>query len=208
MFSKIFGKDLVKQEESRIWVFGTFLLFGLVGLLASFVLTVDEITVLKNPDAVLSCSFNLVLNCGTVMQTNEASLFGFPNMLIGLMGFPVILAFAVLGLSRVTFPKWFLIAMQTGLVLGVVFAYWLFFSSVYVIQVLCPWCLTVTTSMTVLFAAITHYNLRLNTFDFKKSTQKSIEKFLDKDWDKFIVALWLVAMVGLVFIKFGKALFA
>lgn len=207
MFSRIFGRNAAVERLSDKWTFGTMLAFGATGLIASFVLSIEEFHLLKNPDAILSCSFNLVLNCAVVMKTWQASVFGFPNMFIGLIGFPMVIMIALLGLSRVQFPRWFLIGAQIGYVFWTLFAYWLFFSSVYVIQVLCPWCLVVTFSMTMLSATITHYNLQQNTFGFKKATQKKVEKFLAKDFDKLAVAIWIVILVSLVFLKFGDALF-
>lgn len=208
MFDKLFKKSTKKESSSRNWLFGTMLTFGITGLIASFTLAVEEFALLKDPNTVLSCSFNLVLNCATVMKTWQASVFGFPNMFIGLMGFPMVIMIALLGLSKVKFPRWFLIGAEIGYVVFTLFAYWLFFSSVYVIQVLCPWCLVVTFSMTMLTATITHYNLQQNTFGFKKSTQKAIEQFLAKDYDKLVVAAWIVFLIALVFAKFGDALFA
>lgn len=208
MFNKLFKSRDTKSDKSNDWIFGTMLVFGVVGLIASFTLAVEEFYLLKNPEAALSCSFNLVLNCATVMKTWQASVFGFPNMYIGLMGFPMVIMIATLGLSKIKLPRWFLIGAEIGYVFWTLFAYWLFFNSVYVIQVLCPWCLVVTFSMTMLTATITRHNLKENIFGFKKGTQKKIESFLSKDFDKLAVAAWVVFLVALVFVKFGDALFA
>ena len=208
MFNKIFKTQTKGDIRSDKWIFGVMLAFGVVGLIASFVLAVEEFHLLKDPNSVLSCSFNLVLNCAGVMKTWQASVFGFPNMFIGLMGFPMVILIALLGLSHIRFPRWILIGAQIGYVLGTLFAYWLFFNSVYAIQILCPWCLLVTFSMTMLTATITHYNLRDNTFGFKNSINKKVQEFLFKDYDKLAVAIWVVVLISLVFLKFGDALFA
>lgn len=197
-----------KILRSKRWIFGTMLAFGIIGLLASFVLAVEEIHLIKNPSAVLSCSFNVVLNCSTVMQTWQASVFGFPNMLIGLMAYPVVITVAILGLARVTLPRWFLIAANVGYILGLAFAYWLFFNSVYAIQVLCPWCLVVTFSTTLIVATLTHYNLRENTFDLKTAANARVQAFLTQGYGKMVVAGWIVLLIALVVLKFGDALFA
>lgn len=183
------------------------LAFGITGLLSAFVLTVEKFHVIENPNATLSCSFNLVLNCATVMQTPQASVFGFPNSLIGLMAFSVVIAVAVFGLAGARFPRWILIGANIGYLLGAVFSYWLFFQSVYVIQVLCPWCLVVTFGTTLLLATITHYNLRHNTFRFTSVTNDKIKQVLAKDFDKLVVAVWIVLLIALVFLKFGDSLF-
>ncbi|MBL8159896.1 vitamin K epoxide reductase family protein [Candidatus Saccharibacteria bacterium] len=197
------GQDLRRADR---WIFGTMLAFGAIGLLSAFVLTVERIHLLQNPDASLSCNFNLVLNCATVMKTWQASLFGFPNPIIGLMGYSVVVTVAMAGLAGVRFPRPFLIAAQIGYGLGLIFAYWLFFQSVYVIEVLCPWCLIVTFSTTLIFETLLRYNLRENTFGLSKKAHATVLQFLKADYDKLLVAGWLLLMVILVLAKFREGL--
>lgn len=195
-------------ERSNKWIFGTMLIAAIAGLLAAFTLTVEKFHLLENPDAVLSCSFNVVLNCASVMKTWQASVFGFPNSLIGLMGYSVVITVAVAALSGVKFSKRFLITAQICYGLGLIFAYWLFFQSVFAIQVLCPWCLVVTFVTTIIFDTLLRYNLRENIFSLSKKNHKIVSEWLRKDYDKLVVASWIVLMIALVFIKFGEGLFA
>lgn len=196
------------REAPHQMIFSVMLVFGVIGLITSFILSVEEIHLLLNPDASLSCTINLVLNCSTVMQTWQAQVFGFPNMFIGLMGFPVVIMIALLGLSRVAFPRWFAVGMEIGILFWTIFAYWLFFSSVYVIQVLCPWCLIVTFSMTMLLAASTYYTISKNSFQIAPRPLAVIRRFIDNGYYQLIVASWVVLMIALVIIKFGNDLFA
>lgn len=189
-------------------LFITMLIFGIVGLVVSFILSVEEIRVIQNPDAVLSCSINVILNCSTVMQTWQASVFGFPNMFIGLMAFPVVITTAVVALCGATLPRLFWRLAVAGFGLGLIFSYWLFFQSVYVIQVLCPWCLIITLTTTILFEVIMRYSLRENIFEFTKKTNSRIQAFIQKDYDKLLVASWVMLLVVLVVLKFGNGLFA
>ncbi len=124
------------------------------------------------------------------------------------MGFAIVITVAVAGLLRTVFPRPFLILAQIGYGLGLVFAYWLFFQSVYVIQILCPWCLIVTVVTTIVFEALLRYNLRQNTFNLSKQTDAKVQNFLDKDYDKLLVAGWLFIMIVLVMLKFGSALYS
>jgi len=55
---------------------------------------------------------------------------------------------------------------------------------------------------------MTHYNLRENTWNLSKNLNKRVQAFLAKDYDKLIIASWIVLLIVLVFIKFGSALFA
>lgn len=205
-------KEIFHKKESTKkadeWIFGTMLGFGTMALLASFVLTVEEFHLLKNPDAQLSCSINLVLNCATVMQTWQASILGFPNMLIGLMAFSIVVMTAVLGLSQVKLPRWFWKAATIGFFFSMLFAQWLFFQSLYDIGTLCPWCLIVTTSTVVIFATTAHYTIRENIFQLSKKTHQSLLELQKKDYGKLVTVAWLALLVVLVFIKYGDSLFA
>lgn len=210
MFKKVTEALTRKEEKQTIRTsFAGMLVFAVIALIAAFTLSMEKLHLLKEPDAVLSCSFNIILNCAGVMNTWQASVFfGIPNMYIGLMAFPVIIAVAVAALwGGAQYSKKFLVATNIGILLGTIFAYWLFYSSVYVIQVLCPWCLIVTFSCTMMLAASTHITLRENALNFKKAMNEKIQKFLKGGYHQLIIASWLVLNFALVFIQFGFDLF-
>jgi len=186
------------------------LVFATVALIAAFVLSLEKIHLLQEPDAILSCSLNVVLNCSTVMQSwQSTAFFGIPNMYIGLMAFPVLITVAVAALwGGARYSRNFLRTMTVGVFLGTVFAYWLFFSSLYDIRVLCPWCLVVTVSCTLMLAATLHIGLKENIWNVKKKTNAVVQSFLNSGYHQLVVAAWLVLMVALVFMQFGAALFA
>ena len=196
------------QNNSEKGLYITMLVAGIFAFLAAFVLSVEKVHLLQNPDAVLSCTVNLVLNCASVMKTPQASLFGFPNSFIGVAGFAIVIAVAMGGLLKVKYSRAYLVTAQVFFGLGLLFAYWLFFQSVYVIQVLCPWCLVVTFMTTLIFESLLRINLRRNNFSLSKTANAKVQKFLDKDLDKLIVAAWIVLLIALVLGKFGDALFA
>lgn len=200
--------NFTKKDTSEKNTFITMLIFAVIGLGASFTLAVEEFHLLKDPNAILSCSFNLVLNCAAVMKTWQASVFGFPNMFIGLIGYSVVITVAVVALTGARFPRWFLTTANICYGLGLLFAYWLFFNSVYVIQILCPWCLIVTFVTTIIFATITHYNLKQNTFQLSKKGHRLVVNFLEKGYGNMVVASWIVFLIGLVILQFGSSLFA
>lgn len=211
-FKDLFIKKKQKKTEERSvrTAFLVFFFSAVIALAAAFVLSIEETNLLKNPDAVLSCSFNLVLNCSTVMQTWQASVFfGIPNMFIGLMAFAVFVTVGVAVLwGGAQFKRWFLLALNAGAFAGAIFAYWLFFNSVYAIEVLCPWCLVVTFASTLMLASTTYVTLRKNLKGFNSKTNAKVQKFLENGYHQLLVASWLVIMIALVFIKFGTDLFA
>src|SRR5699024_1838871 len=97
---------------------------GAIGLIASFALTYEDFQLaLKGEDFVASCDFGTVLTCTDVMQSDQASVFGFANPLIGLMAFPVLITAGVASLavpaaSRARWAARFWAGMQIGGTLG------------------------------------------------------------------------------------------
>jgi len=188
--------------RSHLYIFGVMLVFGLLGLLASFLLSVERIEQLVNPNSQLFCDVNAIFNCSTVMQTWQAKVFGFPNSFIGLMAYPIVVIMGVAGLAGMRFPRWFMAVAQACFGLGLLFAYWLFFQSVYAIQVLCPLCLVVTISTTLLFEALLHYNLRENNFSLPAHIHKKVLAWVKKDYDKLLAGIWLAIMLAVVLLQF------
>ncbi|MGD9960844.1 vitamin K epoxide reductase family protein [Nocardioides sp.] len=118
-------------------------ILGSAGLLAAFTLTVDKFRLLEDPSFVPSCDLNPVLSCGSVMITDQASVFGFPNPLLGLIGFSVVITIGVLLAVGTRPPRWVMAGLAVGAAAGLAFFHWLAFQSLYRIGALCPWCMVV-----------------------------------------------------------------
>ncbi|WP_053722140.1 vitamin K epoxide reductase family protein [Saccharothrix sp. NRRL B-16348] len=132
---------------------------GAVGLVAAFVLTVEKTTLLKNPDYIPTCSIDPILSCGSIMRTAQAEVFGFPNPLLGIVGFAIVVTIGVVVLAGGSLPRWFWLGLQAGTLLGVVFVHWLIYQSLYVIGALCPYCMIVWAVTIPVFWYITVHNL-------------------------------------------------
>jgi uncharacterized membrane protein len=135
------------------------LIGGVVDVFCSFVLSLDTIDLLKNPHFVPNCNLNPVISCGSVMHSQESELFGIPNPLIGLVSFAVIATVGATLLAGAQFKRWFWIAFEAGITAGGLFGYWLLVMSIYKIQALCPFCLTVDAVMAIIFWYVLLYML-------------------------------------------------
>jgi len=131
------------------------LITGLVGWVSSLALTVEDFKQLQNPDYNPSCSFNPILSCGSVMATDQASVLGFPNPIIGIVGFSVVVTLAVLAITGIGLPRWIWGGLWLGTAAGTVFICWLIFQSMYRINALCPYCMAVWAIITPLLAVLT-----------------------------------------------------
>ncbi|ALG10029.1 vitamin K epoxide reductase family protein [Kibdelosporangium phytohabitans] len=116
---------------------------GGFGLVAAIALTLEKIAKLRDPAYVPTCSINPVVSCGSVMDSRQAEAFGFPNPLLGIALFAVVVTTGVVVLAGFEPPRWYRLAMQVGTALGVVFVHWLIVASLYDIHALCPYCMVV-----------------------------------------------------------------
>jgi uncharacterized membrane protein len=120
---------------------------GVIGLICSFIISLDKVRLLENPNFKPNCDLNPVVSCGSVMASKQGSVFGFPNPWIGLVTFAVLIAVGMAIFAGAKFKRWFWIGLESGVLLGLAFAYWLLFESVYRIRALCPYCLTVDVAL-------------------------------------------------------------
>ena len=210
MYKRI--KEFFTHEEKTLrdnrWIFTSMLIGAILSLVAAFVLSVEAIQLAKNPDAQLSCSINVVLNCATVGKHPTAELFGFPNSFLGLIAEPIVITVAIAGLAGIVFPRRFMFWAQIGYTLGFVFAWYLFYVSFFVIQALCPWCLLVTVTTTFVFFAITRYNIRESNLYLPKKLSDRAKQWVKKDYDKLVLASITVLAIAAIIIKYGDGLFA
>ncbi len=130
---------------------------GIVGLISSFVITWDKMKVLENPSFSPNCDLNPVISCGSVMASKQGAVFGFPNPWIGLMMFSALITIGAAMLAGAKFRRWFWLALWGGIVLGLTFAFWLLFQSIYNINALCPYCLAVDVAVISIFWYTTLY---------------------------------------------------
>ncbi len=194
-------------RQSDRWIYTAMLVSALVSLTASFVLSVDAIILAADPQAALACNINAVISCGTVGASWQASLFGFPNAFLGLIAEPVVITIAVASLGGVRFPRWFMLSAQVVYSLGLVFAYWLFFQAYFVIGALCPWCLLITLSTTLVFTSLTHVNIRDGNLYLPQRASELARGFVRADLDVLLVAVWLLGITAMVVTKYATVLF-
>jgi uncharacterized membrane protein len=203
MFSK--AKEFFSHKDKNMrdnrWIFTSMLVGAAFSLLAAFVLSTEAIEIAKNPNVQLSCSVNVIVNCATVARHPSASLLGFPNSFLGMVAEPVVITVAIAGLAGVKFPRRFMFAAQIFYSAGFIFAY-------YLLQALCPWCLLVTLSTTFVFFSMTRYNIRENNLYLPKKAATWAKGIIAKDYDKLLLALFVVAVIAGIIIKYGSALFA
>lgn len=179
-------------------VFPWLLVIGSVlGVLAAGILTVEKIHLLKNPDATLSCDLNPIVACGSVINTPQASAFGFPNPLIGLVGFGIVLTVGMALLAGAQFKRWFWQGLQAGTIFGVGFVTWLQYQSIYEIGALCPYCMVVWAVTIPIFVYTTVFNLRQGHIVLPAKL-KGLGHFIQKYPAEIVFTWYLVILMAIL----------
>ena len=186
------ARDVRVPAPSAWWV----LIAGAIGLLASMTLTVEKIEILLNPSYVPSCNINPIVSCGSVMTTAQASVLGFPNPLLGIIGFTVIVVTGVLAVAKVPLPHWYWAGLDAGILVGAVFVHWLIFQSLYRIGALCPYCMVVWVVTLTLLVVVTSIAFRPS---LESSTPVGRVLF---QWRWSIAVLWFTGVFLLIMVRF------
>lgn len=170
---------------------------GAIGLLGSIMLTIEKFDLLtaeaRGEQIELGCDLNAFVSCSGVIASDQASAFGFPNPLLGLTGFSVVVTLGVLLACGLRFPSWIWGGLQLGVLFGISFITWLQYQSIFVLDRLCPWCMVVWVVMIPMFVLVTARNMS--------------GRFL-RNWSGLIIALWYIALAATIFVVFGETLWA
>lgn len=170
---------------------------GVIGWLASGTLVLEKLEVLKDPNHTTVCDVNPWISCGQVMQTWQSSLFGFPNMFIGIVAFAITITVGMSLLAGAQFARWYWLGLQAGVTLGFAFVVWLWSQALYVIHILCPFCMVVWAAMIPLFVWVTIRNISAGVIPAPANAARILG---DSGW--IITALLYVAVIATIFFAF------
>ena len=204
--------DPTAPEETRIpaaatstrpWLGWLLLTGGIVGLAAALVLTVEKLALLADPSYVPSCSINPILSCGSIIASPQAEVFGFPNPLLGIVGFSMVAATGAAIIGGATLPRWYWLGLQAGVTFGVVFVHWLAFQSLYRIGALCPYCMVVWAITIPLFFYVTLRNLNA----YVGPTRAVLRRVtgVAATYDTVALTAWFLAFLVAIAIRFWSS---
>ena len=169
---------------------------GIIGIFASIELIIQKIAVLSDPEFVPNCDINPILSCGSVISTEQASLFGFPNPVLGVIGFTVVIMFGALLFAGIELPRLMWLGLNFGALAGMVFVIWLVSQSLYAIGALCPWCMVVWAVTIPIFWQVTTDNLASNKLSLGKSLSEII---VTLKW--ILIAATYLIIMALIFVR-------
>ncbi|MFD9932738.1 vitamin K epoxide reductase family protein [Streptomyces massasporeus] len=167
---------------------------GAAGLLASWIITLDKFKLLEDPDFTPGCSLNPVVSCGSVLESDQAEVFGFPNPMLGLVAYGMVICVGVSLLAGARFPRWYWLAFDAGCLFGVGFVTWLQFESLYRINALCLWCCLAWAATIPLFWYVTSFAVRQGFLPAPAAVRRFLDEFT---WVPPVLHLGVVGMLVL-----------
>ncbi len=176
------------------------IVLGVLGLVASAALVIERLAVALDPDYVPPCSINPVLTCTSAMLSEQGEVFGFPNPLLGVAGFPVVVTTGVAMLAGARMARWYWAGMWLGGLGALVFMHWLVYVSLVEIGALCPYCTLVWAATVPLFAVVSAYAIPRGALGESVANSTLAGDLLALRW--WLVGLWFAVLVGLVGITF------
>ncbi|MEU7579757.1 vitamin K epoxide reductase family protein [Streptomyces sp. NPDC041068] len=174
---------------------------GILGAVASTVLTYDRLASLADPAFSPGCNINTVLSCGDIMDAWQSDVLGIPGTLLGSVGFA---ALAMLGLvlaTGATVPVWLWWGVQAAVTAAFGFVVWLISQCLYVIGALCPWCMLVWAVVLPLFWYVTLHSLCRGILPAPRGLTSALSRYA---WVGPVLMYGVVAV--LIVTRFGARL--
>ena len=130
-----------------------------IGLIAATALTVDKLALLQNPHAATSCDVSPLVSCSKGLESWQGSLLGFPNSIIGMSAWSALLIVSLILLTGAHLSGWFWLGLNIALAGAFVLVAFLIGQSIYVLGILCPWCMATWLVAIPSFLGVSLFNL-------------------------------------------------
>jgi len=159
----------------------------------------EKFAIAADPNYIPGCDINPVLSCGSIIVTDQASAFGFPNPIMGLIGYSVVISMGVLLISKVELPRWVWIGLNLGALFGFGFVVWLITQSLYVIGALCPWCMVAWAATIPIFWFVTADNAATGRLSGSAGPGAVAQTVASLRW--ILVGATYLVVLALIFIR-------
>jgi uncharacterized membrane protein len=178
---------------------------SIIGLLASFLLTLSTLELYRNPAADIPCNLSPFVSCTNAALSWQGAVFGFPNSILGLVAFSMLFAIGVMLYSggRAKKPLWLLVNL--GLLAATIFVHWFIYQSLANLGTLCVYCMVIWAVTWPLFIYTTVWNIKENHFQgiFNHSILQSFLFSLQKRHVAFVVG-WYLLIILFILLRFRE----
>lgn len=192
----------INKYDIRTFVSIIGLIFSIIGIIVSLILSLEYLTLLSNQNKTLSCDLSEQISCSSVMLSDQAKIFfNIPNTYFGFIFYTMISTFFLINIfeqinNKILNSIFFLLSL-----FGIIFSSWLMHESIVAIGALCPYCIVSFISASCIFFSVIYLTIK-NT---KPSSAliSTIEKLLfEQKWIFFFIFAWFFVWILAIFIKY------
>lgn len=176
--------------------------FGICGTIAAFSLLRDRIQYYIDPNFVPACNINPLLDCGSVMRSRWASIFGFPNTMIGLMTYPLSIFTGIIMIANKENNKFLMRGTLILSGIGVILNILLLYTSAFLIGALCPWCLLAGTATSNVFFGILTHSIQKGYLTDDAQKQEKLNKLIKNGFNIKLIILYYILIGLFVYLGF------
>lgn len=183
-------------------IYGLITAGGVVGLTASFLETIEYQEILKNAHAQLVCNLNSVFSCGNVLNAWQSKIFGFPNSLLCMTFFTLMLSAGLVGLTGGVLAPKFRLWLHGIALFFLGFAMWFMWESTFRIHALCILCLFCLSGLLTLNWGWLRTNIEILPINEQHRAQ--LHKAIRQGADTFVWLVLAILIAFVMFLKFSK----
>ena len=199
---EVHSDEARQEDDARVAVGGgrafalLLVVTGALGLLAAWVITIDKNKILEakvnGTQFTPGCSLNPIVSCGNIMESDQAQAFGFPNPMLGLVAYGIVICVGMSLLAGARFPRWYWLTFNAGTFFGVGFCTWLQYQTLNVIGSLCLRCCLAWVATIVMFCYVTGKNIKHGFLPAPDGLRRGLLEF---HW--VVPVLW-VGVIGML----------
>lgn len=189
------SKNKITSVGKLWWVIA---ISGLIGLLASFIQTIERINYADDKLAVLSCDINSVIGCSNVFDAWQSSVFGFSNSLMCMVFFGFLLAIGLAAATGSVINKYYRLAINFFSLFFLGFGAWYLHQSAFDVGTICVFCIFCYAS--VILANWAQLRLNYNDWPMSKKYKNLTTKCIKHGADSFFWILWALVVTALLII--------
>ncbi|MEK7642311.1 MAG: vitamin K epoxide reductase family protein [Patescibacteria group bacterium] len=166
---------------------------SIIGLLASFLLMLNTISLIENPQVDLPCNINPFISCSNAILQEQGQVFGFPNPLLGIVSFSMLLATGIMLAYGARAHKTYWQLVNLGLLASFVFVLWFIYQSLYVLGTLCVYCMVTWSVTWPLFLYTTVWNYRE-----KHLLENPLLAYISKNHKNILPLFYIIVIVLII----------
>lgn len=126
------------------------------------------------------------------MLSKQGQIFSTPSTYVGFGVFAALIVIGIAILAGAKFKRWFWVGMQIGVTLGVLGILGLFIDSVYFINALCPFCMSIWVVTITTFWYVTLYNFDNKHLSLPKGKPQKVYAWVRKHHLDLLILFFLI----------------